>query len=105
MKRLASRTRKIEAQHHSLTQTRHPKTKRFVKQRTNGQNKSDASSTLATPITYGLQRILRPQARYNWLMPSIGSITPMYIETVLNGALAGNHVQQYELFDLMLRTL
>jgi phage gp29-like protein len=51
-----------------------------------------------------LARIMRPQAAYRWLLPQVASITPQYIEMVLRGALAGNHVQQWELFDLMLET-
>jgi phage gp29-like protein len=46
-------------------------------------------------------RILRPQAAARWLMPSVASITPQYIEFVLRGALNGSHQQQWELFDLM----
>lgn len=55
-------------------------------------------------ITSELGRILRPQAAYRWLLPSLAAITPQYVEMVLRGALAGNHVQQWELFDLMLDT-
>lgn len=54
------------------------------------------------PVSPALARILRPQAAYRWLLPSLASITPQYIEMVLRGAMAGNHVQQWELFDLML---
>lgn len=39
-----------------------------------------------------------------WTLPSLASMTPQYIESVLTGALAGNHVQQWELFDMMLDT-
>src|SRR6266436_7149279 len=95
---------RISAQHHSLSQARHPQTKRFVKQRTNGHNKTDPSSTLTTPMSYGLQRILRPQAAFRWILPNLAAITPTYIEMILRGALAGNHVQQWELFDLMFDT-
>ncbi len=80
----------------------HQKRSRGLKLRTNGKHKIDAASTINAPI--GLNRILRPQARFNWLMPNVASITPQYIEMLLNGALAGNHVQRWELFDLMLRT-
>lgn len=55
-------------------------------------------------ITGELGRILRPQAAYRWLLPSLAAITPQYVEMTLRGALAGNHVQQWELFDLMLDT-
>lgn len=37
-------------------------------------------------------------------MPQLAAITPSYIEMVLLGAMAGNNVQQWELFDLMLKT-
>jgi hypothetical protein len=47
---------------------------------------------------------LRPQAAFRWLLPPVAAITPQYLEMVLRGALAGNHVQQWELFDLMLDT-
>src|SRR5258708_18324679 len=90
----------VESAHHSIAQPR--ARGRFVKQRTNGHNKSEGA-TVTTPLG-AMQRIVRPQARYNWLMPNIGSITPQFIEMTLNGALAGNHVQQWSLFDLMLRT-
>ncbi|HEX8310108.1 MAG TPA: DUF935 family protein, partial [Chthoniobacteraceae bacterium] len=51
-----------------------------------------------------LARILRPQASHRWLLPQLAAITPQYIEMVLRNALAGSHVQQWELFDLMLDT-
>src|SRR6266403_1290611 len=91
----------VVSSHHSVTQPRAGG--RFVKQRTNGKHKIKGA-TIATPLNGGMQRIVRPQARCNWLMPNIGSITPQLIEMTLNGALAGNHVQQWSLFDLMLRT-
>lgn len=53
-------------------------------------------------LTPSLAKILRPQAAYRWLLPSLAAITPQYIESTLRGALAGNHVQAWELFDLML---
>lgn len=55
-------------------------------------------------VSMSLARLLRPQAAHRWLLPHIAAITPQYIEMVLRGALAGNHVQQWELFDLMLDT-
>jgi phage gp29-like protein len=79
-----------------------PRTK-TVRLRKNGKHKIKGATVKAS-IDYSMRRILRPQARYNWMMPTLAAITPQYIETVLNGALAGNFVQQYELFDLMLRT-
>ena len=58
----------------------------------------------ASGIPPALARILRPAAASRWLMPNLGAITPQYIEQVLRGALAGNHVEQWELFDLMVDT-
>jgi len=52
-------------------------------------------------LSRDLSRILRPQAAYRWLLPQVAAITPEYIEMTLRGALAGSHVQAWELFDLM----
>lgn len=38
------------------------------------------------------------------MLPSIAAITPQYVEATLRGGLAGNHVQAWELFDLMIDT-
>jgi phage gp29-like protein len=59
---------------------------------------------LPSNITGGLGRILRPQAAVRWILPQLAAITPQYIEMVLRSALAGDHVRQWELFDLMLDT-
>jgi len=75
---------------------------RFVKVRKNGQHQIDAASTMRVPA--GLSRIIRPQASYRWLAPGIAAFTPRYIEMILNGALSGDHVMQWQLFDLMLDT-
>src|SRR6266545_4463115 len=72
-----------------------------IKTRKNGKHVVDARSTMALPLN-SLQRILRPQAAFRWILPSLAAITPQYVEMILRGALAGNHVQQWELFDLML---
>lgn len=55
-------------------------------------------------VPQALARILRPQAAQRWTLPMLASITPQYVEQVLRGALSGAHVQQWELFDLMLDT-
>lgn len=52
--------------------------------------------------TLGLS--LRPSASARWMLPSVAAITPQYIEMTLRGALAGDHAQAAELFDLMLDT-
>ena len=59
-------------------------------------------STLNSQPPQNLARILRRQADSRWMLPSLAAITPQYVEMVLRGALAGSHVQQWELFDLML---
>jgi len=59
------------------------------------------SSGLPDGLSRDLARILRPQAAYRWLLPQLAAITPQYIEMTLRGAMAGNHVQAWELFDLM----
>ncbi len=59
------------------------------------------SSTLPDGLSRSLAKVLRPQAAYRWLLPQLAAITPQYIEMVLRGALAGSHVQAWELFDLM----
>lgn len=58
----------------------------------------------AGQINPDLFRILRRQTVGNWMLPSMATLTPQYIENILRGALGGNHVQQWELFDLMLDT-
>lgn len=55
-------------------------------------------------IAPSLAAILRPQAAYRWVLPYLSAITPQYVEGVLRGMLAGNHVQGWELFDLMIDT-
>src|SRR4029077_16462661 len=76
---------------------------RTVKLRKNGKKAIDAASTMQLP-TSSLRSIIRRQAVFRWSLPSVAAFTPTYIEMILQGALAGNHVQQWELFDLMLRT-
>lgn len=58
-------------------------------------------SQIASQALPGLARILRPQAASRWMMPSIASYTPQAVENILRGALTGDHVRQWELFDLM----
>ena len=59
------------------------------------------SSVLPQGLSRSLGKLLRPQAAYRWLLPQLAAITPQYIEMVLRGAMAGSHVQAWELFDLM----
>lgn len=44
---------------------------------------------------------LRPAGAYRWLLPQLAAITPLYLENILRGALAGDHFRQWELFSLM----
>ena len=48
-----------------------------------------------------LDRLVRPEAMARWLLPSLKNITPDYVENILRGAIAGSHVYQAELFQLM----
>ncbi len=79
------------------------KRKRTVKLRTNGKHKVDAASTISAPIG-NMNRILRPQARFQWLGPQLAAITPTYIEQTMIGAMAGSYIQAWQIFDLMLKT-
>jgi len=84
---------------------RHNRTGRFITQRTNGNTKTrGAAVTTPVGISSDLTRILRPQAAFRWILPPVAAITPQYLEMVMRGALAGNHVQQWELFSLMFDT-
>lgn len=58
-------------------------------------------SAAGAPLDPELSRIVRRQAIGNWMLPSLSIITPRYIEGVLRGAIGGNHLNQWELFDLM----
>lgn len=68
----------------------------------NGPQATSASlGELPPGVPQGLARILRPQAATRWLLPQLAACTPQYVENILRGALAGDHVRQWELFDLM----
>jgi phage gp29-like protein len=98
--RPASRKRAADA-----PQTRRSALKAAARPNTRNQDipgKNAVSEALSSPAAMG--RILRPQATTRWLLPSVAALTPQYIEMILRGALMGNHVQQAELFDLMLDT-
>lgn len=55
----------------------------------------------AAAPNWGMERIIRPQARNNWIMPRLRTITPDYVEMILSTAIAGNISAQHELFSLM----
>jgi phage gp29-like protein len=81
-----------------------PKRTKTLKVRKNGKHAIDAASTIRVPTTT-MRNYLRPSAVYRgWMMPNVAAMTPRFIETILRGALAGSHVQQWDLFDLMLDT-
>ncbi|MEP6668325.1 MAG: DUF935 family protein, partial [Chthoniobacter sp.] len=67
------------------------------------QRKPRPSSIAHRPLAapQALATIIRPQARERWLLPQVAAITPTYIEMTLRGALAGAHIPQWELFNLM----
>jgi phage gp29-like protein len=79
------------------------KPKRTLKVRKNGKHAVDAASTLSVPMTT-MRQVLRNQAFRGWMMPGVASYTPIMVEGILRGALAGNYFQQWELFRLMLDT-
>ncbi|MEP6673086.1 MAG: DUF935 family protein [Chthoniobacter sp.] len=67
------------------------------------QRKPRPSSIVHRPLPAppALSTIIRPQMRERWLLPQLSAITPTYIEMTLRGALAGAHIPQWELFNLM----
>src|SRR5215831_4425250 len=90
--------RELQAKRHDK---RDKATGRWSKARTNGQHRIYAASTMRLPIS-SLQRRTTRATQFNWILPSVGAITPTYLEMILRGALAGNHVQQFQLFDMMI---
>ena len=69
-----------------------------------GKTPSQIASQAASGMAAGLARILRPAAALRWSMPLVAMMTPQMIENILRGAIAGDHVRQWELFDIMLDT-
>lgn len=61
-----------------------------------------AAMTQPRNLSQSLSSVLRPAGASRWILPSVSAITPQYVESVLRGALAGNHVQAWEMFDLMI---
>ena len=64
--------------------TKPRKRTKAIKLRTNGKHKVDAASTIKAPIG-NLNRILRPQARFQWLGPQLAAITPARFEIAPHG--------------------
>jgi phage gp29-like protein len=54
----------------------------------------------ATPMAL----IIRPSARDRWLASLLAMYTPTYIENICRGAMAGNLISQWLMFDLMEQT-
>ena len=52
-------------------------------------------------VAPALQRIIQPAAQYRWLGLPIASYTPDLIETIIRGALMGNIVYCWQMYDLM----
>jgi phage gp29-like protein len=69
-----------------------------------GQYNPDGFPDIQRQLAPSLASALRPAGASRWMLPSVAAITPQYIEATLRGALAGNHVQAWELFDLMIDT-
>jgi phage gp29-like protein len=61
----------------------------------------NAAAAKGNRLPPGLERIIRPEAQQRWLLPQVATYTPSYVEMILRGAMAGNHLQQWELFQLM----
>lgn len=66
--------------------------------------KAPPPSQIASQGPKGLARILRPAAALRWSLPMVASMTPQRVELILRGAVSGDHVRQWELFDMMLDT-
>lgn len=58
-----------------------------------------AEPKTAAPTPLG--RIIRPEVQQRWILPQLASITPRSIENILRGAMAGDHISQWELFEMM----
>jgi phage gp29-like protein len=63
--------------------------------------RAKASPSKSVALNSDLARIVRPQASYRWLFNQLSQLTPTYIEQILRGALAGSHIQAWQLFWLM----
>jgi phage gp29-like protein len=67
--------------------------------------KPDQTFAMVQDANPGLAKFLRPQSAFQWwTLPYLSALTPQYIQTVLIGALSGNHVPAWQLFDLMVDT-
>jgi phage gp29-like protein len=62
---------------------------------------ADLKAGLASP---DLQQIIHPSVRDRWLTSQISMYTPAMIENIIRGAMGGNLVAQWQMFDLMERT-
>ena len=56
------------------------------------------------PSQVPLTLLIKPSARDRWLSSLVSQYTPEYVETICRGAMAGNLVSQWQMFDLMEQT-
>ena len=56
------------------------------------------------PPPSSLSQIIHPSARDRWMTGLIGMYSPTLIENTIRGAMSGNLVAQWQMFDLMERT-
>jgi phage gp29-like protein len=73
-----------------------------IKRRLFGQAKPPPTQPFNGAMPTNLKRRTTNALQTNWILPSVGAVTPNYLEMILRGAVAGNHIQQAQLFDLML---
>jgi phage gp29-like protein len=63
-----------------------------------------ANSPAPKPAQTPISLIIRPSARDRWQSSLISQYTPSYVENICRGAMAGNLMSQYLMFDLMEQT-
>lgn len=64
----------------------------------------DKSADMTAGLNKDLTQIIHPSARDRWMTGLIGMYTPTLIENTIRGAMAGNLVAQWQMFDLIERT-
>jgi hypothetical protein len=68
-------------------------------------DKNNLALATVQDLSPSLARYMRPQSAFQWwTLPYLSSITPQYIQNVLISALAGNHVQCWQLLDMIIDT-
>jgi phage gp29-like protein len=67
--------------------------------------RATAPAVLATPTPASpMSLIIRPSARDRWMSATLTQYSPTYTENICRGAMAGNLISQYLMFDLMEQT-